>query len=225
MNESGSEKNNNADLHASRMATFNMILDPLVYIFFRRENLEWLFRFIRKKRGKSGKPSEESSSASAKTDETNRSATNLEKIQPEFSEAATTWFTLCVHPNVVKSREIHSEHRFYHVMWICPVYPETSREKNNNSGQSAAWDRKGIPGDTRLSEQWHSSPILRVLRPNYVLLQSDSHFSEWYLILQLKTYRDFIISNTSIICCKNAGCLLYVYQWNTFLLINKRLLL
>lgn len=90
VNESGSEKNNNADLHASRMATFNMILDPLVYIFFRRENLEWLFRFIRKKRGKSSKPSEESSSASAKTDETNRSATNLEKIQPEFSGAVTT---------------------------------------------------------------------------------------------------------------------------------------
>ena len=43
-NENGSEKNNSSDLHASRMATFNMILDPLVYILFRRENLERLFR-------------------------------------------------------------------------------------------------------------------------------------------------------------------------------------
>lgn len=86
MNESGSTKNDNADLHASRMATFNMILDPLVYIFFRRENLEWLFRFIRKKRKKSDKTSSEASSTSAKTDETNKSATNLEKIEPQLSD-------------------------------------------------------------------------------------------------------------------------------------------
>jgi hypothetical protein len=87
VNESGSTKDNNADLHASRMATFNMILDPLVYIFFRRENLEWLFRFIRKKRRRSDKNSSDGSSTSGKTDETNKSATNLDKIESQASEA------------------------------------------------------------------------------------------------------------------------------------------
>ncbi|XP_062580421.1 prostaglandin E2 receptor EP4 subtype-like [Saccostrea cucullata] len=87
VNESGSMKDNNADLHASRMASFNMILDPLVYIFFRRENLECLFRFIRKRRGKSEKSSEECSSTSAKTDNTTRSATNLENIDSQSSDA------------------------------------------------------------------------------------------------------------------------------------------
>lgn len=182
MNESGSEKNNNADLHASRMATFNMILDPLVYIFFRRENLEWLFRFIRKKRGKSGKPSEESSSASAKTDETNRSATNLEKIQPEFSEAATTWLT---HPNVVKSREIHSEHRYFHVMSSCPVIPRNQPRKKKNIGQSAPWTEKVSPGildslNSGIHHQYCGYFILIMFSCNQIVTpQNDIWFYNW----------------------------------------------
>ena len=73
------------------MATFNMILDPLVYIFFRRENLEWLFRFVRKTRGMPEKPSEDGSTVSGKTDETTKSATNLESVHPEISESETKY--------------------------------------------------------------------------------------------------------------------------------------
>ncbi|XP_022293514.2 prostaglandin E2 receptor EP4 subtype-like [Crassostrea virginica] len=91
VNESGSAQDDNADLHASRMATFNMILDPLVYILFRRENLEWLFRFVRKTRGMPEKPSENSSTVSGKTDETTKSATNLESVHPEISESETKY--------------------------------------------------------------------------------------------------------------------------------------
>lgn len=198
------------------MATFNMILDPLVYIFFRRENLEWLFRFIRKKRGKSSKPSEESSSASAKTDETNRSATNLEKIQPEFSGAVTTWLTCCIHPNVLSEIQREDSKRAlisYHVMWSCLVYPETNREKHA-SGQSAPWDRKLVsPGilDSLNSGMYHQYCGSFVLINMFSCNHADSHSSEWCLILQLKTYQDSIILN--IIFRKNAGCLMYVYQW------------
>lgn len=77
--------------HSQRFSPIiTLVIPMLMYYRSTIQNLEWLFRFIRKKRGKSSKPSEESSSASAKTDETNRSATNLEKIQPEFSGAVTT---------------------------------------------------------------------------------------------------------------------------------------
>ncbi|XP_061193422.1 prostaglandin E2 receptor EP4 subtype-like [Saccostrea echinata] len=81
VNESGSMKDNSADLHASRMATFNLVLDPLVYIFFRRENLECLFRFIRKRHGRSEKSPEQCNSTSTKTDNKATSASNQEKIE------------------------------------------------------------------------------------------------------------------------------------------------
>lgn len=150
------------------MATFNMILDPLVYIFFRRENLEWLFRFIRKKRGKSSKQSEESSSASAKTDETNRSATNLEKIQPEFSGAVTTWLTCCIHPNVLSEIQrgfIASTDKLSCHVKLSSV-PRNQPRKTCQRAKRTLGQKTGIPGDTWLSKQWHVSPILRVLRPN-----------------------------------------------------------
>lgn len=97
-------------------------------------------------------------------------------------------------------------------MWSCPVYPDTNREKHA-SGQSAPWDRKLVsPGildslNSGMYHQYCGSFVLIMFSCNH----ADSHSSEWCLILQLKTYQDSIILN--IIFRKNAGCLMYVYQW------------
>lgn len=98
-------------------------------------------------------------------------------------------------------------------MWSCPEYPETNREKHA-SGQSAPWDRKLVsPGilDSLNSGMYHQYCGSFVLINMFSCNHADSHSSEWCLILQLKTYQDSIILN--IIFRKNAGCLMYVYQW------------
>ncbi|KAK3103293.1 hypothetical protein FSP39_018281 [Pinctada imbricata] len=79
-NESGYEKNNKADLHASRMATFNMILDPLVYILFRRENLEALFKLFKRRKRRGGGELASSSSDKVATDTTNNTTGSTNRI-------------------------------------------------------------------------------------------------------------------------------------------------